>query len=630
MPTYLVAVAVGRFDVLAGEASGVPLRILSAEGKRDHARYAMEVTRQVLPFYTTYFGLPYALPKLDQLAVPSARNGAMEDWGLISYAEPALLFDPATSSPDTQRGVFSVVAHEVAHQWFGNLVTASSWDEIWLNEAFATWLERKTSAMFNPDWQIDLRQRLPIDWTMTRDAGTATRAIRSGPVRESSVFDVFDSITYTKGGAVLTMLEQWLGPEVFRRGLAAYMAGQKYSNATAGDLWHYMAEASGRDVSGVAATWTDQPGFPVVQIRAECRGGKTRVTLAQSRFTTTTASFVVGDLEDSGAPVARGRRADRPVRLRLGRTLDLAGCSGEPLLANAGGGGFYRVEYGSAQWKALASRFARLAPADRVTFLSDSFALAQAGRLPMASYFTLLAAIPQVDGADRATLFSLAATGLNFLDEAMAGTPAGRNVRAAGRLLFAPELARLGWAPGNSDDAETLKLRGLLIVQLARFDDRDSIERARQLFDLDESGQTPLAPSIRASVIEAIGTHAHRAHFDRLLARLKVANSEEDRWVYASALAAGRDEGRARELLSASLAGIVGPNIASAIPGMVGETSPFGEMAYGFTLAHWDQLAALSGEMFGGQALVAAECRIAIQRPRARPEAARGSAPNGR
>lgn len=600
MPTYLVAVAVGRFDVLAGEASGVPLRILSAEGKRDHARYAMEVTRQVLPFYASYFGLPYALPKLDQLAVPAARNGAMEDWGLISYAEPALLFDPAKSSPDTQRGVFSVVAHEVAHQWFGNLVTASSWDEIWLNEAFATWLERKASAMFNPDWQIDLRQRLPIDWTMTRDAGTATRAIRSGPVRESSVFDVFDSITYIKGGAVLTMLEQWLGPEVFRRGLAAYMAGQKYSNATAGDLWHYMAESSGRDVSGVAATWTDQPGFPVVQIRAECRGGKTRVTLAQRRFTTTTAALSSATWK---IPVRLSRAGDvRTVLFDSPRTtLDLAGCSGEPLLANAGGGGFYRVEYGSAQWKALASRFARLAPADRVTFLSDSFALAQAGRLPLVSYFTLLAAIPRVDGADRATLFSLAATGLNFLDEAMAGTPAERDVRAAGRLLFAPELARLGWVPGTSDDAETLKLRGLLIVQLARFDERDSIERARQLFDLDESGEAPLAPSIRASVIVAIGTHAHRAHFDRLLARLKVANSEEDRWIYASALAAGRDEGRAREFLSASLAGIVGPNIASAIPGMVGETSPFGEMAYGFTLAHWDELAALSGEMFGGK-----------------------------
>jgi aminopeptidase N len=152
MPSYLVAVAVGRFDTLSGEVDGVPLRILSAEGKRELGRYAMDVTKQVLPFYAAYFGLPYALPKLDQLAVPSTRWGAMEDWGVISYAEPLLLFDPAKSGPDTQRDVFSVVAHEVAHQWFGNLVTAASWEEIWLNEAFATWLERKATAKFNPTW----------------------------------------------------------------------------------------------------------------------------------------------------------------------------------------------------------------------------------------------------------------------------------------------------------------------------------------------------------------------------------------------------------------------------------------------------------------------------------------------
>ncbi len=596
MPSYLVTVAVGRFDVLMGEAAGVPLRILSAEGKREQSQYAMDVTKQVLPFYTAYFGLPYALPKLDQLAVPSTRWGAMEDWGMISYAEPYVLFDPAKSGPDTQRDVFAVIAHEVAHQWFGNLVTASSWDEIWLNEAFATWLERKATAEFNPTWQIHLRERLPIDRAMTRDAGTATRAIRSGPVNESSVFDVFDDITYTKGGAVLSMLELWVGPDAFRRGLTAYLESQKYSNATAGDLWHHMSYASGKDVSAVAATWTDQQGFPVVQVRTECKEGKTRVTLAQSRFTTapTKSSAQIWKI-----PVSLSRGGDVTTMLfdTAQASFDLDGCVGEPLLANAGGKGFYRVEYDRAHLRALASRFLRLSPSDRVTLLSDTFALAQAGRGTLASYFTLLAAIPQVNGADRATLFSMASEGLAFLDDAMAATPMQRKVRAAGRLLFAPELSRLGWVPGVQDDLETLQLRGLLISQLARFDDRSSIEGARQLFDLDESGTAMLSASIRAPVMEAVGTHADRARFDQLLARLKTANSEEDRWMYAHALAAGRNARQAREFLFTSLVGVAAPNIASSIPRMVSERSPFNAMAYSFTLTHWEQLATLSGDV---------------------------------
>ena len=195
MPSYLLAVMVGPHDVLAGTAAGVPLRILTAPGKSAWAAYALESTQKILPYYNDYFGVPYALPKLDQLAVPSSRNGAMEDWGLISYAESALLFDPATSNPQTRRGIFSIIAHEVAHQWFGDLVTAASWEEIWLNEAFATWMAEKASERFNPDWQLKLRRRATIDKAMGRDAGPATRAIRSGAVLEDRVFDVFDDIT---------------------------------------------------------------------------------------------------------------------------------------------------------------------------------------------------------------------------------------------------------------------------------------------------------------------------------------------------------------------------------------------------------------------------------------------------
>jgi aminopeptidase N len=592
MPTYLVSVAVGRFDALEGRAAGVPLRVLTAPGKRAQAQYAMQVTKQVLPYYTRYFGVPYALPKLDQLAVPSTRWGAMEDWGLISYSEHGLLYDPARSSLRTQRQVYSTIAHEIAHQWFGNLVTAASWEEIWLNEAFATWMQDKAMDRFNPSWDVRSLARRWVDEAMADDAGSASRAIRSGPVSETAVWDVFDSITYAKGGAVLGMLEQWIGEEPFRRGLAAYMESQRYSNATAGDLWHHIGRASGRDIGAVAASWTDQPGFPLVSVSSRCEGGVQRITLSQQRYDQTGAA---NDTALWQVPVrlSRGGAASTLLLAQREQHVDLGACSEVPVLVNAGGVGYYRVAYEAAQLDALVARFPALAPADRVTLLSDGFALMQSGRLPLASYIALVGALPRVTGAS-GPLWAMAVEQLDFLDVALAGTPAQASLHEAARALLGPQLARLGWMPRRGDDAPTLQLRATLIEQLARFDDAATVREALRLFDLDDAG-TPMPSSIRAAVTLAVGRHADRARFDRLLARLQAANGEEDRQLYARALASGRDAERAAQLLDASLAGIAPSNIASAIPGFMAQMSPFGELAYRHVAGHWKRYAELAG-----------------------------------
>ena len=565
MPSYLVALAVGRFDTLQGRAADVPLRIFTAPGKREQARYAMTVTEQVVPYFNDYFGLPYALPKLDQLAVPGVRNGAMEDWGLISYSEPNILFDPAKSSPRTQRGAFNTIAHEIAHQWFGNLVTAASWEEIWLNEAFATWMAEKATLRFNPAWHAELHRRTWADRAMAVDATSATRAIRSGPVRESAVFDVFDTITYSKGGAVLSMLEQWLGPEPFRRGLADYMQGQKFSNATAGDLWHYMGRASGQPVANVAASWTDQPGFPLLRVSSRCVAGRTRVTLAQQRFWLEPQAPGAA-LWQVPVLLTRGAQQLRTLAQKRQQHVEFAGCTDEPVVANAGGVGFYRIEYAGADLRRVIAGFDRLAPADRVALLSDTFALAQAGRVPFTMYVDLLSALPRVTDASRGTLFTMAIEGLNFLDVTMQGTSAQAQIRAAGRALLAPALARLGWQPRPGEDVEDTHLRAALIERLARFDDADVTRRARQAFDADAAGAAALPGSIRAAVVHAVGAQADRPHFDKLLSLLRSASGEEDRWMYASALAMGRDAGRATELLTVSLDASLASNIAASPP----------------------------------------------------------------
>ncbi len=601
MPSYLLAIAVGRFDALEDSSGETALRILTAPGKREQARFAMEVTQQVLPFYVRYFGRPYALPKLDQLAVPGTRQGAMEDWGFISYVEDALLFDPARSSPDTQRGVFAVVAHEIAHQWFGNLVSVASWNEIWLNEAFATWMERKAMAHFHPEWHSELRGRGYVAQTMQRDATAATRAIRGTPVSEASVFEVFDNITYTKGGAVLSMIEQWIGAEAFQRGLAAYMAERAFKPATAGDLWFHIGRATGQPVTEMAASWTDQPGVPLVSVDARCEAGNTHVTLRQSRFSL--GEPLAGGPWRVPVQLARGEESRIVVLATEQASEQWPGCSDEPLRANAGGKGYYVVSYSPALRARLTAGFAALSPADRVTLVSDSFALASAGQQPMADHLNLLAALPLVDDASRPALFKMAATHWRQLDRILHGTAVQEPLRAAGRAMFGPELARLGWQSAPGEDSEIQTLRADLIQILAALDDAPTLAAARRrLAAALAPGAGELPAALRGPVLAAVGRQATEAEFEALLSALRRSESEEERWLLMEALASGQDQARAQRLLDEALSGRLPPSQSAALPGMVGDNPALVSRAYRFVLTHWDALARLAGDgPFGGR-----------------------------
>jgi aminopeptidase N len=609
MPSYLFAVAVGRFDVLQGEAkgdgAGVPLRLFTAPGKREQARYALGVTQQVLPYYNNYFGTPYALPKLDQLAVPGTRDGAMEDWGLISYVENALLYDPARSSPRTERGVFSVVAHEIAHQWFGNLVSVASWDEIWLNEAFATWLEAKASERFHPEWQSQLSSRRWLDRAMERDATATTRAIRSGPVNEARVFEVFDDITYNKGGAVLSMLEQWVGDDAFQRGLAAYMKERRMAPATAGDLWHHIGAAVGQPVATVAATWTDQPGLPLIEASAACVDGRTAVTLRQRRFMLSADRSAAADAAQWQVPVRLARDAALETVLLDApeRRFELPGCSDAALVVNAGGRGFYRVRYSDALQARLIERFAALPAADRVALLADSFALAQAGAQPLSRHFEWLAQLPRVTDSGRAPLYALAIAQLGQLDDTLAGTPAAAALRTTARALLAPELARLGWQVPANEDAEVTRLRGELIGALAHYGDDAVVAASRERFAAALAPRSTLPASLRSAVIGAIGQHADQREFDALWSALRNTDNMEERWLYVSALAATHDAVRAKQVLGLALAEWLPPNVATDVPGIVARTPGHGAAAYAFSVAQWPKLAARAGAgVFGERA----------------------------
>jgi aminopeptidase N len=607
MVSYLVALAVGRFDVLEDQVAGIPLRIFTAPGKREQARFAMKATRQVLPYFARYFGRPYALPKLDQLAVPGTRDGAMEDWGLISYIESALLFDPARSAESTRRAVFSVVAHEIAHQWFGNLVSVASWDEIWLNEAFATWMEQKTMQHFHPEWQTTLRLRGRVDRVMARDATSATRAIRAGPVAETSVFSVFDNVTYAKGGAVLSMLEDWLGEDAFQRGLAAYMQERGHKPATAGDLWFHIGAAAGRprdEVAAVAASWTDQPGLPVLSVSQRCERGQTVITLRQSRFSVQSEPLPGGPWL---VPL-RLQRGSQSVGLLLSKpeqTAMLRGCDDTLVLVNGSGRGYFHVAYEPAQRALAAQSFTVLPPPARVAMVSDSFALASAGRLSMTDHLALLSNLPKVNDSSRAALFGSALTQWRTLDDALDGTPLQGKLRAKAKALFGSELVRLGWRVASNEDAETKILRAALMVALARYGHRPTLSTAHDNFKDALTGASTVSPSMREAVLVAVGLDADESEFVSLLAALHKAESQEERSMLVRALASGTDLTRCKRLLAQARSGQLPDDTSVQMLNELGREPRLSPTVYSFVLEHWDHFKRIAGDgVFGGHNLL--------------------------
>src|SRR5882672_9762838 len=525
MPTYLVAIAVGGFDSLEDKVDDVRLRILTARGKREQARYALDVTKQLLRYYRDYFGVGYMLPKLDQLAIPGVRGGAMEDWGAISYNENLLLFDPQRSGPNQQRTVLSIVAHEIAHQWFGNLVTTAWWDDIWLNEAFATWMAAKVSTELNPAWHLAIDDRLYRERALGRDGDEATRVMTRPPAQEQAIFDVFDEITYEKGGAVLGMFEQYLGPQVFRDGLRRYLATHRYSNATAADLWFHLSQASGRDLTPMIESWINQPGFPLLTVVSRCDGSRTRIEISQHRFMRTSAplanvTWQVPVLLRAGTSTRRIVLGGEPQKL------EIAGCA--PVIANADDLGYYRVQYDKANQASLRAAYARLPALERYGLVADALALARAGRIGFVEYLELL---PRLGGENESAIWQQVITGFEFLDQAFHASPTQARLRAYARSVLVPVLARIEWMPRSGDDASTLRLRDNLIEALGRFDDGSTIELARKLFATAAAragDPAPIPNSIRKGVIFTATRHADDATFELVRGWLRSATSQED------------------------------------------------------------------------------------------------------
>src|ERR1700730_16875289 len=283
MSSYLFVLTVGELERLTAEVDGVTVGVVTTAGKREQGLFALDNAVKLLDYYNDYFGVKYPLPKLDLIAVPGGFGGAMENWGGVTFFESRLLFDSSTNADTARRGIFSVLAHEMAHQWFGDLVTMGWWDNLWLNEGFASWMQVKAAEHFYPQWQTWLNSSGQKQFAMALDARRTSHPIQQPVADQSEAMTAFDGITYNKGQALIRMLVNYLGDQVFRDGIRKYMAAHAYGNTTTTDLWQALESEPGKPVTSIAASFTEQDGVPLILAETGCSGDLPRMALREGR-----------------------------------------------------------------------------------------------------------------------------------------------------------------------------------------------------------------------------------------------------------------------------------------------------------------------------------------------------------
>jgi aminopeptidase N len=531
--TYLVAFVVGPLQA-TGEVDvhGTPLRVYHVPGKGHLTAFGVDIGSFALRWFEKYYGIPYPGEKVDLLALPDIAAGAMENLGCITFRENLLLVDPATSTQSEQQLVADVVAHELAHMWFGDLVTMRWWNGIWLNEAFATFMEIAACDDFRPDWQRWTTFGLERSAAFEVDSLESTRPIEYEVRSPADAEGMFDVLTYQKGGAVLRMLEQWLGTERFRQGVSHYLQRHAYGNTETSDLWDAIEETSGDPVRRVMDSWIWQPGYPLVG--ADVDGHD--LVLTQQRFAfgdaEDTASWLVPVIVRNGGTTERVLLNDEPARVPLS---DPDGV----VVVNTGGHGFYRVAYSAALRERLSGEaLSGLDTLERYNLVDDAWAAVTAGRLSAPEFLTFAEGF----GAERelavwqAILIGLRGLG-RFLDD-----DAYPRFQARVGGLLAPVVADLG-DPVEGESDLTGKLRGLLTAALAVLGgDRPTVERCRQLYDASVAVSGSVHPELVAAATSVVAATGTSDDFARLFDAYKNASTPQDQLRHLFALAEFDDE----------------------------------------------------------------------------------------
>ncbi|UFZ08025.1 M1 family metallopeptidase [Bradyrhizobium ontarionense] len=477
MSTYLLFLCIGDLERISTVSGATVISLVAKAGSAEDGRFALDSAARLLEFYNDYFGVPYPLPKLDMIAAPGAGGfSAMENWGAILYFEDQLLLNPEWSTESNRQRVFVVIAHEMAHQWFGNLVTMEWWDNLWLNEGFASWMESKATDQFHPDWMNWLQSEFDLQRAMRQDAKHTTHPVVQPVVSVEQA--AFDDITYRKGRAVIRMIENFVGPEAFRSGVQAYMKRYGYKNTVTDNLWDELEKASGKKIKQIAADFTTKPGIPLILVESETTGtGGVEICVRERRF-------AVDDSADEPAtwtvPVyasAIGAR-DPVLTLVHGDQTKLLVPGAVPIKLNSGQTVYYRVKYDSG-YSELVNALDRLAPADQLGLLNDAWAIGEAGAVTISNYLDLT--LKLTPSTDRVVWRQAIETLLAI--DSLYDPGARRNAfRAFARSCLQAVFAGIGWGRKTTETDNETVLREFLITGLAQLDDLDVKLEAQRRF----------------------------------------------------------------------------------------------------------------------------------------------------
>ncbi len=585
MSSYLVAIVVGHLDLTdTVDADGIPLRVVHVPGRSDLTQFGLDVGEFCLRWFQDYYGIEYPSDKVDLVALPDFAAGAMENLGCITFRETALLVDAENSTQNERQRVADVVAHEIAHMWFGDLVTMRWWNGIWLNEAFATFMEIAACDAFAPEWDRWTSFGLERSAAFEVDSLTATRPVEFEVTSPAEADGMFDILTYQKGGALLRMLEQYLGAEDFRTGVSHYLRTHSYANTETNDLWDAIESTSGQPVRKMMDTWIWQPGFPLLNARLTADSeGNEQLQLTQQRF-----SYSDGD-DDSvwDIPVhVRNGSDDSTVVLSSAEAVNVSlSMPGEAVVVNAGGHGFYRVAYDDELRTRLVNptTLASLSTLERYMLVDDAWAATVAGSMSAPDLLDVL------DGFVDETEFGvwqavvLATTAISRLIDG----DALEAFRVRVRALVGPALARLG-DPSDEDTDLQGKLRGMLLRTAGALGhDDDAIARCRALFDASSSGDA-VDPELLAAATTVVAATGDHDDYEKMLAGFRNGSTPQEELRHLMALPEFNDSELIARTCELAMSGEVkSQNAPFLLTGAIGSRE-HGRQAWDFVKENWN------------------------------------------
>ncbi|MGN6270395.1 MAG: M1 family metallopeptidase [Sphingomonas sp.] len=594
MSSYLLFLGMGDVERKTMMDGKTEIGVITRRGVVDQGDYALQSAKRVLDYYNDYFGTPYPLPKLDMIAGPGSSQffGAMENWGAIFYFEPTLLFDPSHETVSDKQDIFLTVAHEMAHQWFGDLVTPSWWDDLWLNEGFASWMSNKAMGDLNPGWNIPA-QNVAYDreGALGIDSTAATHPIIRHLTTVDQIGSAFDGITYSKGQAVIGMIESTVGADTFRTGIRDYMARYKYSNTVTDQLWDEIGRAWGKPIAGIAHDFTLQGGVPLIKVVSEsCSGGTKTVNLSQDRFGLDEASKTP---QTWHVPVKVGTigggTADGVVSGTSNTAMTVKGCG--PAVVNLGKGSYFRTQYDAKDHAALVAQFSKMALTDQLGTLGDDMALARGGYQDLGVYFETLAAVPQ--DADPLA-WSVVAGDIGGFAGLYRDTPLEQPLRAKAETILAPILQRVGFDAGPDEKPYLTELRASLINTLGADGDPALLAKARSYFAALKTDPEAIPAAIRNPILRTYAYNASPAEWEALLAMTKAETNPVIKNADVNLLGRVKDEALARRALDlVKTDTFTAPQRASLLA-VVSQNHP--DMAFDFAVANLDTVNAMLEE----------------------------------